>query len=112
MSIEIDCPECGGKGISPRYNLDTDSFHDLPCPLRDCHNGKITVYTHSELQVAVKEAIEKEREAMKCCGNCKHNEYDAGIGDCALSSGMYYDVCDNNWELRTDTINQQPLRLP
>ena len=55
--IEIDCPECGGKGISARYNLDTDSFHDLPCPLKNCHKGTIQLYYTPE---QYKEIMDKD----------------------------------------------------
>ena len=50
MSIKIDCPKCGGSGIVPRYNLDTDSFSNIPCPNANCHKGKIAVYTQNDLE--------------------------------------------------------------
>lgn len=73
MPIQIDCPECGGRG---RYNQKTpdckncsttEDCYDLlldECLISTkcdhCKDGKITVYTEAQKQ----KAIADEREAI------------------------------------------------
>ena len=91
MSIKIDCPKCVGSGIVPRYNLDTDSYSNIPCPNANCHKGKITVYIQDDLEevrdlkeqigylqsnvVVLQLKLENHRKALKTLSDLIDEEY-------------------------------------
>ena len=60
MPMEIDCPECRGKGkIQKHYIADPERYYEL-CRYPGCDLGEVTVYTAKEM----KEAVEAERDRI------------------------------------------------
>ena len=57
MPIQIDCPECGGKGtiIKKVYGPYPDA--EIMCTNPNCKDGKITVYTEAEMQKVVEDVF-------------------------------------------------------